>query len=204
MSTYSSVMATNARINEMNKNMVSLKLRYNDMQDVLRSASLDEPTDLEQDIYHLLPVLLPYADRVQADLTDGKLTLRGRYEVSLAAGRRTMKLTTGSVQLRDLKLVERISQAEAFALPTLDITGGAPELNEHFRFLVTGARALGRRVIDRCNLTILLAAGFEDLPEFLASREVEIVASLPCYLEDNVDRQRGSGCSRSRLQRCGG
>jgi len=76
---------------------------------------------------------------------------------------------------------------------TLDITGGAPELNPHFRSLVTRARALGARVIDRCNLTILLEPGHEDLAEFLAANSVEVVASLPCYLEDNVDRQRGKG-----------
>lgn len=81
---------------------------------------------------------------------------------------------------------------EAGGISTLDITGGAPEMNPHFRWLVTGARRLGRRVIDRCNLTILVAPGFEDLPEFLAEHSVEVVASLPCYLEENVDRQRGS------------
>lgn len=77
------------------------------------------------------------------------------------------------------------------AIPTLDITGGAPEMTPHFRRLVDSARALGRRVIDRCNLTILVASGYDDLPEYLADRRVEIVASLPCYLEQNVDRQRG-------------
>ncbi len=76
-------------------------------------------------------------------------------------------------------------------IPTLDITGGAPEMNPHFRWLVAEATALGRRVIDRCNLTILVAPGFDDLPEYLAEHRVEIVASLPCYLEENVDRQRG-------------
>lgn len=76
-------------------------------------------------------------------------------------------------------------------IPTLDITGGAPEMNPHFRLLVTEARKLGRRVIDRCNLTILVAPGFETLPEFLANQQVEIVASLPCYLQENVDLQRG-------------
>jgi len=76
-------------------------------------------------------------------------------------------------------------------IPTLDITGGAPEMNPHFRWLVTEAAALGKRVIDRCNLTILVASGFEDLPEFLAEHSVEVVASLPCYLEENVDKQRG-------------
>lgn len=78
-------------------------------------------------------------------------------------------------------------------IETLDITGGAPELNPHFRWLVSEARRLGCRVIDRCNLTILLAAGYDDLPEFLASHQVEIVASLPCYLEENCDAQRGAG-----------
>jgi radical SAM/Cys-rich protein len=78
-------------------------------------------------------------------------------------------------------------------IPTLDITGGAPELNPHFRYFVREARKLRRRVIDRSNLTILLAPGFTDLPEFLADNQVEIVASLPCYLEENCDRQRGTG-----------
>ena len=76
---------------------------------------------------------------------------------------------------------------------TLDITGGAPEMNSHFRELVEQARSLVGRIIDRCNLTILLAPGFDDLPEFLAEHRVEIVASLPCYLEQNVDAQRGDG-----------
>jgi radical SAM/Cys-rich protein len=76
---------------------------------------------------------------------------------------------------------------------TLDITGGAPELNAHFRRLVSAARDMGARVMDRCNLTILEMPGQEDLAEFLAAQQVEIVASMPCYLEDNVDRQRGKG-----------
>ena len=76
---------------------------------------------------------------------------------------------------------------------TLDITGGAPELNPHFRRLVRGARALGVKVMDRCNLTILEQPGQEDLAEFLAHEGVEVVASMPCYLQDNVERQRGEG-----------
>jgi radical SAM/Cys-rich protein len=78
-------------------------------------------------------------------------------------------------------------------ISVLDLTGGAPELNPHFRYLVAGARALGARVIDRCNLTVLFEPGQEDLAEFLASQAVEITASLPCYLEDNVAEQRGKG-----------
>ena len=76
---------------------------------------------------------------------------------------------------------------------TLDLTGGAPELNRHFRSLVIAARSRGVRVIDRCNLTILEEPGQDGLAEFLAEHGVEVVASMPCYLEDNVDRQRGKG-----------
>jgi radical SAM/Cys-rich protein len=86
-----------------------------------------------------------------------------------------------------LKFVERRRIA------TLDITGGAPELNANFRRLVMGARSLGAKVMDRCNLTILEQPGQEDLAEFLSAQQVEVVASMPCYLQDNVERQRGRG-----------
>ena len=82
---------------------------------------------------------------------------------------------------------------KARRVATLDLTGGAPELNAHFRHLVREARALGVRVIDRCNLTILSEPGQEDLAEFLAGQGVEVTASLPCYSPGNVDRQRGDG-----------
>ncbi|WP_418317435.1 arsenosugar biosynthesis radical SAM (seleno)protein ArsS [Piscinibacter sakaiensis] len=78
-------------------------------------------------------------------------------------------------------------------IETLDLTGGAPELNEHFRRLVVAARALGIRVIDRCNLTILSEPGQDTLAQFLADNGVEITASLPCYTFERVDRQRGDG-----------
>jgi radical SAM/Cys-rich protein len=78
-------------------------------------------------------------------------------------------------------------------ISTLDLTGGAPELNPHFRRLVAAARALGVKVIDRCNLTILYEPGQETLAQFLADQGVSIVASLPCYSLKNVDEQRGSG-----------
>ncbi len=75
----------------------------------------------------------------------------------------------------------------------VDLTGGAPELNPSFRWLVAEARRLGRQVLDRCNLTVLFEPGMEDLPQFLAAHEVHVVASLPCYLAENVDSQRGRG-----------
>ena len=78
-------------------------------------------------------------------------------------------------------------------ISTLDLTGGAPELNLEFRRLVMAARKLGVRVIDRCNLTILSEPGQEDLADFLAAQGVEVTASLPCYSLERVDRQRGEG-----------
>src|SRR5437868_782938 len=82
---------------------------------------------------------------------------------------------------------------EASGASVLDITGGAPEINPQFRHLARSARAAGARVIDRCNLTILSEPGHEDLAEFLAREKIEIVASLPCYTPELVDRQRGAG-----------
>lgn len=83
--------------------------------------------------------------------------------------------------------------ARSPVIDLVDITGGAPELNAGFRDLVAGVRDLGRRVIDRCNLTVLFEPGMNGLAEYLAAMGVELVCSLPCYSEDNVDRQRGSG-----------
>jgi len=88
---------------------------------------------------------------------------------------------------------EVLNFIDQHAIHTLDLTGGAPEMNPHFRYLVTQAVNRGVKVIDRCNLVILMEAGYQDMAEFLAANRVEIVASLPCYLKDNVDKQRGKG-----------
>jgi radical SAM/Cys-rich protein len=85
------------------------------------------------------------------------------------------------------------------SLSVADLTGGAPEMNPHFRRMVKEFRSRGLRVIDRCNLTILNEPGYESLGEFLAEHQVDVVASLPCYLEDNVDGQRGSGVFRRSI-----
>ena len=97
-------------------------------------------------------------------------------------------------------VLEVITFIEATRIRTLDLTGGAPELNPHFRMLVELSRRLGVRVIDRCNLTILFEPGQEGLADFLAAQRVEIIASLPCYLEDNVDRQRGDGVFKASIR----
>ena len=80
-----------------------------------------------------------------------------------------------------------------FAIPKLDLTGGAPELNPHFEYLVRQARALGCHVMDRCNLTVFFTEGKDHLPEFMRDWQVEVIASMPCYLQENVEAQRGKG-----------
>ncbi len=98
---------------------------------------------------------------------------------------------------KEMMSAETVAEVIAFLraanIQTLDLTGGAPELNENFRALVAAARAEGVRVIDRCNLTILEDPGQESLAEFLADHMVEVTASLPCYSQENVDKQRGEG-----------
>lgn len=96
--------------------------------------------------------------------------------------------------------LEVLAFLERSGVKNLDLTGGAPELNPHFRMLVLGARRLGTHVIDRCNLTVLEQPGQEDLARFLADHGVEVVASLPCYLEENVDRQRGRGVFEASIR----
>lgn len=86
------------------------------------------------------------------------------------------------------------------AIKTLDLTGGAPEMNPGFFTLVEQAREMGIHVIDRCNLTILLETGYEGVASFLADNHVEVIASLPCYLKENVDAQRGKGVYDSSIE----
>lgn len=97
--------------------------------------------------------------------------------------------------------IELVLQAiKRLGIKTLDLTGGAPELHPLFRQLVSEARQLGCEVIDRCNLTILQEPEQEDLAEFLANQGVTVVASLPCYTQDNVDKQRGKGVFEGSIQ----
>jgi radical SAM/Cys-rich protein len=104
-----------------------------------------------------------------------------------AGPKRTEMMARGTAE-RVIEVVAANPEIEV-----VDITGGAPELNARFRFLVEAARALGRRVIDRCNLTVLSEPGMEWLPELFVAQKVELVCSLPCYTPQNVDRQRGPG-----------
>ena len=96
------------------------------------------------------------------------------------------------------RLLTLLSQAPN--IHTVDITGGAPELNPHFRHFVTAIRALGKTVINRCNLTVLFEEGQEDSAQFFADNHLHIVASLPCYSENNVNAQRGKGVFAKSIQ----
>ena len=105
----------------------------------------------------------------------------------VAAGPNRIEVMTADTARLVIECLQRLP------FDTLDLTGGAPELNSEFRHLVQSARNLGLKVIDRCNLTVLNEPGQEELAGFLAEQGVDIVASLPCYLEENVNRQRGKG-----------
>ncbi len=100
----------------------------------------------------------------------------------------------GRKEMMDRTTVEHVLRfLENSDIPTVDITGGAPELNPHFDHLVESCRALGRHVMDRCNLTVFYEEGKEYLPEFFRRHRVEVICSLPCYTRENVDGQRGDG-----------
>lgn len=118
----------------------------------------------------------------------GKRCNQACHHCHVEAGPKRTEMMNARTAARVLELL-----AGAPAVHTLDITGGAPELNPQFRTLVRGARALGKTVIDRCNLTVLFESGQEDTAEFLAEQCVTVVASLPCYSKANVEKQRGLG-----------
>ena len=101
----------------------------------------------------------------------------------------------GRKEIMTLDTVDKILDwlKDASQIHTVDLTGGAPEMNPHFKHFVREARRMGKKVIDRCNLVILSEPGYEEYAEFLAEQKVEIVASLPCYSSENVEEQRGQG-----------
>src|SRR5258708_18653577 len=118
----------------------------------------------------------------------GKLCNQACHHCHVEAGPKRTEIMPASVAERIMTLL-----AATRSVHTVDITGGAPELNANFRWLVSESRGMGKQVIDRCNLTVLFEPGQETLAEFLAANQVEITASLPCYTEGNVDQQRGKG-----------
>lgn len=142
--------------------------------------------------------LTPFTNKIDAPLTKNKITV---LQVNLgrkcnlacthchveASPKRTEELSPLVCQ-QLIELINRFPQIE-----TVDLTGGAPEMNYGFRPIVEAARAKGKEVIVRSNLTIFFEPGYEDFPEYFAKHKLRVTASLPCYLESNVDKQRGVG-----------
>ncbi len=152
----------------------------------------------------LAPDMDPFADRLAADgqrlsrrtittlqINVGKMCNLACHHCHVEAGPNRREIMARDTMRLILCWLEQYK--DRLGIRVVDLTGGAPEMNPHFRFLVAQARRLGLHVIDRCNLTILLQPGYEDMPAFLAEHKVEVSASLPCYLGDNVDKQRGRG-----------
>jgi radical SAM/Cys-rich protein len=125
-------------------------------------------------------------DTIQVNV--GKLCNQTCTHCHVDAGPTRTEIMTRETAEAVLDVVRRYPE-----LRTVDITGGAPEMNPHFEFLVGQCRAMGRHVMDRCNLTVFFVRGKQHLPQFLADHRVEVIASLPCYLEENVEQQRGKG-----------
>jgi radical SAM/Cys-rich protein len=125
----------------------------------------------------------------------GKLCNQACHHCHVEAGPKRTEIMPAEVAERVLSLL-----AATASIHTVDITGGAPELNANFRRLVSESRRMGKGVIDRCNLTVLFESGQEKLLEFLAENQVEITASLPCYTESNVDQQRGKGAFEKSIR----
>ncbi|HEY9767316.1 MAG TPA: arsenosugar biosynthesis radical SAM (seleno)protein ArsS [Coleofasciculaceae cyanobacterium] len=149
--------------------------------------------------------ITPFAQKINSPLVKNKITV---LQINLgrkcnlacthchveASPKRTEELSPEVCQ----QLIELINRFEQ--IQTVDLTGGAPEMNYGFRPLVEAAKAKGKEVIVRSNLTIFFEPGYEDLPEYFAQNYLRVTASLPCYLEDNVDKQRGAGVYNNSIK----
>jgi radical SAM/Cys-rich protein len=134
-------------------------------------------------------VAAPIREQVRSvQINVGKLCNQACHHCHVDAGPKRTERMSKDTARRVVALLERSADVSL-----VDLTGGAPELNDQFRYLVESARALGLRVIDRCNLTVLFEPDMEWLPEFLRDNQVHVISSLPCYTADNVDAQRGVG-----------
>lgn len=181
----------------MRPQMIELSLlrrgsRLADPAEQLRVLAENGPDFREVLHQNHLPILTAQQTEI-LQVNVGKLCNQTCRHCHVDAGPDRREVMTSEVAQACLSLLAR------YPIPTLDITGGAPEMTSVFRDLVMGAGQLHRRVIDRCNLTILMTPGYEDLAEFLAENQVEIIASLPCYLESNVDKQRGDRVFRRSI-----
>ena len=141
---------------------------------------------------------LTRAELTTLQLNLGKMCNLVCHHCHVEAGPLRTEIMTWEVMERILEWFDR--HRKTVAIKIADLTGGAPEMNPHFRQLIDAFVGRGIHVLDRCNLTILLEPEYEDLIDFMAARRVEIVASLPCYLEDNVDKQRGLGVFKESIE----
>ena len=148
-----------------------------------------------------------FHDKVES-VQPGLLTARGikvlqvnvGYQCNMACRHCHVSAGPGRTESMDNATVEAVLRVvRENPIETLDITGGAPELNPRFRRLVAEARKAGKRVIARTNLTVFFEPGMEDFPDFYREHDVELIASLPCYLEDNVSAIRGSGAYQKSI-----
>ena len=149
--------------------------------------------------------ITPFSKKIATPLTKDKITV---LQINLgrkcnlacthchveASPKRTEELSP-QVCHQLIELIDRFPQIQ-----TVDLTGGAPEMNYGFRPIVEAARAKGKEVIVRSNLTIFFEPGYEDLPEYFARHQLRVTASLPCYLETNVDKQRGAGVYNNSIR----
>ncbi|MGE4233100.1 MAG: arsenosugar biosynthesis radical SAM (seleno)protein ArsS [Bacteriovoracia bacterium] len=149
-------------------------------------APTPEPSFVDKLKQHDLKLTRTSLEILQINV--GKFCNQACLHCHVEAGPKRTEIMTGKTVDRLLMLL-----AQEPSIHTVDLTGGAPELNPHFRYLVEECRKLGKTVIDRCNLTVLFEAGQTDTAQFLSEQRVQIVASLPCYSKENVDQQRGNG-----------
>ncbi len=157
------------------------------------SAGADPSFDRALAQYGLQPLARAKLQTLQVNL--GKRCNMACQHCHVEAGPKRTEMMSEQVAARVIELLERNP-----GIDTVDFTGGAPELNPHFRWLVSESRKLGKRVIDRCNLTVFFEPGQSDTPAFLAAHDVEVVASLPCYGAANVEKQRGKGAFDKSIQ----
>lgn len=154
------------------------------------NAAAPSPTAAEFDAalrQHQLAPLRREAPRT-LQVNVGKLCNQACHHCHVDAGPKRTEIMTRTTAERVIALL-----AASPGVETIDLTGGAPEFNPNFAFLVEHARARGRHVIVRCNLTVIFAPGMKHLPRFYRDHGVELVCSLPCYTRENVDQQRGHG-----------
>lgn len=149
--------------------------------------------------------MLPFADRIESRAFDRRrvdvLQVNlGRY-CNLACIHCHVESGPTRTEMMNREMVDAVLRFLASSnISALDITGGAPELNPNFDYLVESAVGLGRHVMNRCNLTVIFEPGKDYLPEFFKKHQVELVCSLPCYSQENVDKQRGKGTFDSSIR----